>query len=40
MTDFATGFAAPVDVTVGPQGTLFVADWATGIIFEIRYMGG
>ena len=37
MTDFATGFAAPVDVTVGPAGALFVADWATGIIFEITY---
>lgn len=40
MTDFATGFAAPVDVTVGPQGSLFAVDWATGIIFEIRYTGG
>ncbi|MFW5942378.1 MAG: PQQ-dependent sugar dehydrogenase [Chloroflexota bacterium] len=39
MTDFATGFAAPVDVTVGPDGALFVADWATGVIFEIRYEG-
>lgn len=40
MTDFATGFAAPVDVVVGPEGGLYVADWATGIIFEIRYTGG
>jgi len=39
MTDFATGFAAPVDLTVGPAGSLYVADWATGIIFEIRYTG-
>ena len=39
MTDFATGFAAPVDVTVGPDGALFVVDWATGVIFEIRYEG-
>jgi hypothetical protein len=39
MTDFATGFAAPVDVTVSPTGSLYVADWATGIIFEISYVG-
>jgi len=36
-SDFATGFAAPIDVTVGPDGSLFVADWATGIIFQISY---
>lgn len=36
-TDFATGFAAPIDVTVGPEGSLYVADWATGIIFRIEY---
>jgi glucose/arabinose dehydrogenase len=37
--DFATGFAAPVDVTVGPDGSLYIADWATGIIFQIEYEG-
>lgn len=37
--DFATGFAAPIDVTVGPDGALYVADWATGIIFQITYVG-
>lgn len=37
MTDFATGFAAPIDVTVGPDGSLYVADWATGVIFRIVY---
>ncbi|MCI0394308.1 MAG: PQQ-dependent sugar dehydrogenase [Chloroflexi bacterium] len=36
---FATGFAAPIDVTTGPEGSLYVADWATGIIFQIRYTG-
>jgi hypothetical protein len=36
-TNFATGFAAPIDVTVGPDGSLYVADWATGIIFKISY---
>lgn len=39
MTDFATGFAAPIDLTVGPDGSLYVADWATGIIFKISYRG-
>lgn len=38
-TDWATGFAAPIDVTVGPDGSLYVADWATGIIFRISYTG-
>lgn len=36
---FATGFAAPIDLTVGPDGALYVADWATGIIFRISYEG-
>ncbi len=38
-TDWATGFAAPIDLTIGPDGSMYVADWATGIIFEIRYTG-
>jgi glucose/arabinose dehydrogenase len=33
--DFSLGYAAPIDVTIGPDGSLFVADWATGIIFRI-----
>lgn len=37
--NFATGFASPIDVTVGPEGSLYVADWATGIIFRISYTG-
>lgn len=36
---FATGFAAPIDVTAGPDGALYVADYATGIIFKIEYVG-
>ncbi|RMG89603.1 MAG: hypothetical protein D6706_21090 [Chloroflexi bacterium] len=39
LSNFATGFAAPIDVTVGPDGSLYVADWATGIIFRIAYTG-
>lgn len=37
--NFATGFAAPIDVTVGPDGSLYVVDWATGIVFKISYIG-
>jgi glucose/arabinose dehydrogenase len=36
---FATGFAAPIDLTVGPDGGMYVVDWATGIIFKIEYVG-
>jgi glucose/arabinose dehydrogenase len=36
---FATGFAAPIDLTIGPDGAMYVADWATGIIFRIEYTG-
>lgn len=39
MATFAAGFAAPIDLTVGPDGALYVADWATGIIFRIAYTG-
>ena len=35
--DFATGFALPVDVVVGPNGSLYVVDYATGIIFRVDY---
>jgi glucose/arabinose dehydrogenase len=38
-SDFATGFAAPIDLTVGPDGHLYVADFATGIIFRIGRSG-
>lgn len=37
MTDFATGFAAPIDVAVAADGSLYVADWAVGVIFRISY---
>ncbi|MCK5923016.1 MAG: PQQ-dependent sugar dehydrogenase, partial [Methylococcales bacterium] len=36
---FATGFAAPMDVVVASDGNLFVADFATGLIFRIEYVG-
>lgn len=34
-SDFATGFAQPIDITMSPDGDLYVADYATGIIFRI-----
>lgn len=37
--NFATGFTSSIDVTVGPDGSLYVADWATGIIFKKSYTG-
>ena len=39
MSTFATGFAAPIDLTTGPDGALYVADYATGIIFRIAHTG-
>jgi glucose/arabinose dehydrogenase len=36
-SDFTTGFAQPIDVTEGPDGSLYVADYATGIIFKIAF---
>lgn len=39
ISDFATGFAAPIDIVVGADGNLYVADFATGIIFQISYSG-
>jgi glucose/arabinose dehydrogenase len=37
ISDFALGFASPIDVTISPDGALLVADWATGHIFRIAY---
>ena len=39
ISDFATGFAAPIDIVVGGDGSLYIADFATGIIFQISYVG-
>ncbi len=36
---FATGYAAPIDVTVGPDGALYVADYALGLVTRISYTG-
>ncbi|MGH2591936.1 MAG: PQQ-dependent sugar dehydrogenase [Anaerolineae bacterium] len=37
VSDFALGFASPIDVTQSPDGALLVADWATGHIFKISH---
>jgi glucose/arabinose dehydrogenase len=36
-SNFAMGFAQPIDITVGPDGSLYTVDYATGIIFKITY---
>lgn len=38
-TTFATGFAQPIDLAIGPDGALYLADYATGIVFQISYRG-
>lgn len=38
-SDFATGFAQPIDAVIGTDGAMYVADLATGIIFKIEYIG-
>jgi glucose/arabinose dehydrogenase len=38
-SDFATGFAQPIDVTMGPDGALYLADYVTGIIYKIVHSG-
>lgn len=39
MADFSLGYTAPIDVTVGPDGNLYVADYWMGNIFQISYVG-
>jgi putative membrane-bound dehydrogenase-like protein len=36
--DFAWGFANPLDVTVGPDGALYVADFGTGRVYKISVL--
>jgi glucose/arabinose dehydrogenase len=38
-TTFATGFAQPIDLAIGPDGALYLVDYATGIVFRIIYQG-
>ncbi len=39
-SDFATGFAQPIDITAGPDGNLYVADFATGLIYRLAFVDG
>lgn len=39
VEDFITGFQRPLDVTVGPFGNLWIADFGADIIYRIRYIG-
>ena len=39
FVDFLTGVKRPIEVIQTPQGTLLVADFETGHIFEISYAG-
>src|SRR5690606_24707619 len=36
---FVTGLIRPVDVTVGPDGTLLVADFIYGFVWRITWTG-
>jgi glucose/arabinose dehydrogenase len=36
--DFAWGFANPLDVTVGPDGALYVADFGAGRVYRISVL--
>lgn len=39
VRDFATGLDRPLDVVVGPDGSLFVADYGANTIYKISYTG-
>jgi glucose/arabinose dehydrogenase len=36
---FVTGLIRPVDVTVGPDGTLLVADFIYGFVWRVTWTG-
>jgi hypothetical protein len=40
VSDFATGFERPLDVTVGPDGALYVNEFLSGVIYKITYQPG
>ena len=37
---FASGFANPLDIKTGPDGSLYVAEFVKGFIYKITYIGG
>lgn len=38
-TLWGDGFLYPIDIVVGPDGDLYVADFGTSVIYRIRYQG-
>lgn len=39
VTDFVTNFELPLAVEVGPDGSLYIADWGPGRIYRVSYQG-
>ena len=39
VTHFASGFVNPLDMTVGPDGALYVLDFATNAVYRIAWAG-
>jgi glucose/arabinose dehydrogenase len=40
VSTFATGFNRPLDMAMGPEGDLWVADFVDGIVYRVWYEGG
>jgi glucose/arabinose dehydrogenase len=38
-TRFAEGFLYPIDITTGPDGNLYIADFGTTVVYRITYGG-
>ena len=36
-SDFLTGLDRPLPLAVGPDGNLIVGDYATGLVYRVRY---
>ena len=39
-SDFVTGLDRPLPLAVSPEGDLVVGDYATGVVYAVRYVGG
>jgi glucose/arabinose dehydrogenase len=39
LSSFATGLQDPVDIAIGPDGSLYVIDFINGVIYKISYVG-
>jgi len=40
LSVFVAGLDAPLDIATGPDGSLYVIDFNTSIIYKIAYVGG